>query len=62
MAEWVKRLRTGDRFVLGANPSLRNLDNSVYPALPVCFGGDTKRCRSLPSGVNARGSQISHTG
>ena len=37
------------------------LRNSVYPALPVSFGGDTKSCRSLLSGVYARGSKISHT-
>ena len=37
--------------VLGSNPaaatSLRNFGNSVYPALSVCFGGDTKICWSL---------------
>ena len=35
----------------GLNPaaatSLRNFGNSVYPALPVSFGGDTKSRRSL---------------
>ena len=35
---------SGDRVVLGSNPaaatSLRNFGNSVYPALPVYFGGD----------------------
>ncbi len=36
------------------------LRNSVYPALPVSFGGDTKSCRSLLSGVYASGSKISH--
>ena len=46
----------GDRVVLGSNPaaatSLRNFGNSVYPALPVSFGGDTKSLRSgLLSGV-----------
>ena len=40
--------------------SLRNFGNSVYPALPVSFGGDTKSRRSLLSGVYARGSKISH--
>ena len=40
--------------------SLRNFGNSVYPALPVSFEGDTKSRRSLPSGVYARGSKISH--
>ena len=49
----------------GSNPtavnfSLRNFGNSVYPALPVSFGGDTKSRRSLLSGVYARGSKISH--
>ena len=56
---------TGDRTVQGSNPtaenfSLRNFGNSVYPALPVSFGGDTKSRRSLLSGVYARGSKISH--
>ena len=37
--------------------SLRNVGNSVYPALPVYFGGDTKSCRSLLPGVDARGSR-----
>ena len=42
---------TGDRTVRGSNPtaenfSLRNFGNSVYPALPVSFGGDTKSRRS----------------
>ena len=49
---------------LGSNPSaatsLRNFGNSVYPALPVSFGGDTKSRRSLLSGVYARGSKRSH--
>ena len=40
--------------------SLRNFGNSVYPALPVSIGGDTKRRRSLLSGVYARGSKLSH--
>ena len=39
---------------------LRNFGNSVYPALPVSFGGDTKSRRSLLSGVYARGSKRSH--
>ena len=46
--------------VRAAATSLRNFGNSVYPALPVSFGGDTKSRRSLLSGVYARGSQISH--
>ena len=48
----------------GSNPaaatSLRNFGNSVYPALPVYFRGDTKSLRSLLSGVYVRGSKISH--
>ena len=40
--------------------SLRKFGNSVCPALPVSFGGDTKSGRSLLSGVYARGSKISH--
>ena len=55
---------TDDRVVLGSNPaaatSLRNFGNSVDPALPVSFGGDTKSRRSLLSGVYARGSKRSH--
>ena len=38
----------------------RGHGNSVYPALPVSFGGDTKSRRSLLSGVYARGSKRSH--
>ena len=67
VAEWVRALAwTGDRTVSrpGSNPatvtSLRNFGNSVYPALPVSFGGDTKSRRSLLSGVYARGSKRSH--
>ena len=48
-ARWPSGLErwTGDRTVRGSNPtaenfSLRNFGNSVYPALPVSFGGDTK--------------------
>ena len=56
---------TGDRTVRGSNPtaeyfSLRNFGNSVYPALPVSFGGDTKSRRSLLSGGYARGSKRPH--
>ena len=40
--------------------SLRYFGNSVYPALPVSFGGDTQSRRSLLSGVYARGSKRSH--
>ena len=67
VAEWVRALAwAGDRTVSrpGSNPatvtSLRNFGNSVYPALPVSFGGDTKSRRSLLSGVYARGSKRSH--
>ena len=58
---------TGDRVVQGSNPtaaaySLWNFGNSVYPALPVSFGGDTKSRWSLLilSGVYARGTKRSH--
>ena len=55
---------TGDRVVLGSNPaeatSFRNFGNSVYPTMPVSFGGDTKSCPSLLSRVYARGSKRSH--
>ena len=67
VAEWVRALAwAGDRTVSrpGSSPatvtSLRNFGNSVYPALPVSFGGDTKSRRSLLSGVYARGSKRSH--
>ena len=65
-AHWPSGLErwTGDRVVLVSNPgaatSLLNFGNSVYPAVPVCFGGDTKSRRSLLSGVYARGSKRSH--
>ena len=63
VAEWVRALAwAGDRTV--SNPatvtSLRNFGNSVYPALPVSFGGDTKSRRSFLSGIYARGSKRSH--
>ena len=55
---------TGDRMILGSNPavatSLRNFGNTVDSALPVSFGGATKRRRFLLSGVYARGSKTSH--
>ena len=69
VAEWVRPLAwNGDRtFPTGFEPhfgkknfSLRNFGNSVYPSLPVSFGGDTKSRRSLLSGVYARGSKRSH--
>ena len=65
-ARWPSGLErwTGDQVVQSSNPaaatSLRNFGNSVYPALPVSFGGNTKSRRSLLSGVYARGSKISH--
>ena len=54
---------TGDRTVRGSNPtaenfSLRNFGNSVYPALPVSFGGDIKSRRSLLFGVYARAGEV----
>ena len=66
VAEWVTvECWTGDRIDLRSSPpaatySLRNFSNSVYPALPVPFGGDTKSRRSLLLGVYARGSKRSH--
>ena len=67
MAEWVRALAwTGDRTVLTGfeshcgKPSLRNFGNSIYPALPMSFGGDTKSSRSLLFGVYARVSKIPH--
>ena len=48
------------RVPLRKNFSLRNFGNSVYPALPVSFGGDSKSRRSLLSGVYDRGSKRSH--
>ena len=54
-ARWssgLKRL-TGDWVVLGSNTalatSLWNFGNSVYPALPVSFGGDTSTSSTLYS-------------
>ena len=68
VAEWVRAVAwNGDRTFpagfepsFGKNFSIRNFGNSVYPSLPVSFGGDTKSCRSLLSGVYARGSKRSH--
>ena len=62
VAGWVRALdwrpSAGDRVVLGLNPaaatSLRNFGNSIYPALSVSFGGDTKIHLSLLSGAYAR--------
>ena len=65
MAEWVGFDWRPDGSRPGSNPTAQNFaselfGNSVYPALPVSFGRDTKSCRSLLSGVYARGSNISH--
>ena len=56
-ARWPNGLQhwTGDRVVLGLNPAAAtSVWNSVYPALPVSFGGDAKCRRSLLSGVYAQ--------
>ena len=47
----------GVRLPLRKLISLRNFGNSVCPALPVSFGGDTKSRRFLLSGIYARGSK-----
>ena len=60
MTECVSLVGRGGSSVVGA--PLQNLGKFVYPTLPVSFGGDTKRHRSLLSGVYARVSKISHTG
>ena len=56
-ARWPSGLErsTGDQTVEGSSPtaenfSLRNFGNSIYPTLPVSFGGDSKSRRSLLSG------------
>ena len=45
VAQWVRALAWPGDWV-GSNPtaatSLQNFSNSIYPALPVSFGGDTK--------------------
>ena len=64
MAQWLER-RTGDRGVLGSNPggAASEFGDSVYPTLPVSFGGDTKSSvPGLLSGVYSRGRKIPHTG
>ena len=62
VAEWVTALDWRP-VVVGSNPavatSLWNLGNSIYPALQVSFGGDTRSRRSLLSGIYARGRNIS---
>ena len=62
MAEWVRALAlhwrpdgAGQVRITLRKTSLWNFGNSVYPALPVSFGGGTKSRRSLLSGVYARG-------
>ena len=65
MAEWVRGLDWrpgGPGFESLCATLLRNFGNSIYPALTLYFGGDTKGRRSLLSGVYARGSKRSHTG
>ena len=63
-----KNCRTNPKYVGAQWPSglercTGDFGNSVYPALPVPFGGDTKSRRSLLSGVYARGSKkIPHRG
>ncbi len=54
VAEWVRVLDWRPDGPGSENFSLRNFGNSVYPALPVSFGGDTKSRRSLLSGVYAQ--------
>ena len=57
VAEWVRALDwrpDGPGFESHCGKlfaSLRNFGNSVYPALPVSFGGDTKNRRSLLSAI-----------
>ena len=58
-ARWPSGLERWSGSNPGAVTSLRNFGNSVYPALPVSFGGYTKSRRSLLYGVYARGSKIS---
>ena len=63
LERWLRLATGGSR--PGSNPtaenfSLRNFGNSVYPDLPVSFGGDTKSRRSLLSGAYARGTKRSH--
>ena len=53
-----RRSRPGSK--PAAATSLWNFGKSVYPALPVSFGGDTTSRRSSLSGVYARGCKISH--
>ena len=57
VAEWVRALdwRPGGPGFEFRGGNFRNFGKSVYPGLPVYFGGDTKIRRSLLSGVYARG-------
>ena len=61
MTQWLER-RTADRGVLGSNPAGAALRfvNSVYSTLSVYFGDLKAICPF--SGIDARGSKISHTG
>ena len=60
MAEWVRAVDwrpDGPGFESRCGNFASEVFNSVYPALPVSFGGDTKHRQSLLSGVYARGSK-----
>ena len=56
MAEWVRALNWRP----GGPGFESRCGNSGYPALPVSFGGDSKSCRSLLSGIYARRSKRSY--
>ena len=64
VAEWVRALDwrpDGPGFESHCGKLFASeLGNSVYPALPVSFGGDIKSRRSLLFGVYARGSKRPH--
>ena len=62
VAQWLE-LRTGDRGVLVRimAEQLRNFGNSIYPTLPLSFGGDTKSHRSLLSGDYATILKLNHS-
>ena len=53
MTEWVRAVEGSSPTAV--NVSLRNFGNSVYPALPVSFGGDTKNRWPHLFGVYASG-------
>ena len=60
----VVECRASGRRDRGSKPPLpfQSLGNFIYPTLPVSFGGDSKSCWSLLSGVYARGNKRSHAG